>query len=64
VFVGLHENGLGVYSRDETNTFVRVGTAEMDGHFSEPVPGHADGTGVATDPSVGITEPSWLVISR
>ncbi len=27
VFVGLHENGLGVYSRDEANTFVRVGTA-------------------------------------
>lgn len=37
---------------------------EIDGHLSEPVPGHADGTVVATDPSVGITELSWLVISR
>lgn len=27
IFVGLHENGLGVYSRDESNNFVRVGTA-------------------------------------
>lgn len=38
--------------------------SEIDGHWSEPVPGHADGAAVATDPSVGITELTWLVISR
>ena len=27
IFVGLHETGLGVYRRDETNNFVRVGLA-------------------------------------
>jgi hypothetical protein len=37
---------------------------EIDGHLSDPVPGSADGTGVETDPAAGITELSWLVISR
>lgn len=37
---------------------------EIDGHLSEPVPGVADGTAVTTEPSLGITELSWLVISR
>jgi hypothetical protein len=37
---------------------------EIDGRWSEPVPGRSDGTGVATDPSAGIAELTWLVISR
>ncbi|MDC3960422.1 hypothetical protein [Polyangium jinanense] len=38
--------------------------SEIDGAFSEPVPGEADGTSVATAPQMGITELTWLVISR
>lgn len=37
---------------------------EIDGHLSEPVPGLADGTAVETEPGAGISELSWLVISR
>jgi hypothetical protein len=38
--------------------------SEIDGHLSTPVHGQADGTSVATDPSAGIVELSWLVISH
>jgi hypothetical protein len=38
--------------------------SEFDGTFSAPVPGHADGSFVATDPQTGITELTWLVVSR
>jgi hypothetical protein len=38
--------------------------SEIDGHLSEPVPGQADGSAVETDPSAGISELTWLVISR
>lgn len=38
--------------------------SEIDGHLSEPAPGHADGTAVATDLGAGIRELTWLVISR
>jgi hypothetical protein len=38
--------------------------SELDGHLSAPVVGHADGAFVQTDPSVGIEELTWLVISR
>ena len=36
---------------------------EIDGHFSVPVPGVANGQTVETLPSVGIVELTWLVIS-
>ncbi|MDI1484190.1 hypothetical protein QHF84_46765 [Polyangium sp. y55x31] len=46
-------------------TKVRFRTiSEIDGAFSEPVPGEADGTSVATAPQVGISELTWLVISK
>lgn len=46
-------------------TTVRFRTiSEIDGHLSEPVPGQADGTSITTEPSTGITELTWLVISR
>ena len=46
-------------------TAVRFRTiSEIDGHLSEPAPGHADGSVVETDPAEGITELTWLVISR
>jgi hypothetical protein len=38
--------------------------SEIDGHLSEPAPGRATGTAVETDPATGITELTWLVISR
>lgn len=38
--------------------------SEIDGAFSEPVSGRADGAFVATDPGTGITELTWLVISQ
>jgi hypothetical protein len=38
--------------------------SEIDGHLSEPAPGRATGAAVETDPSAGITELTWLVISR
>jgi hypothetical protein len=38
--------------------------SEIDGHLSEPVPGQADGNAVETDASAGISELTWLVISR
>jgi len=38
--------------------------SEIDGHLSDPAPGRATGTVVETDPSAGITELTWLVISR
>ncbi|HWM87514.1 MAG TPA: hypothetical protein VNO33_16790 [Kofleriaceae bacterium] len=38
--------------------------SEIDGHFSDPIPGRTDGTTAATDPDTGITELTWLVISR
>ena len=38
--------------------------SEIDGHFSEPVPGRADGTAAATEAGAGITELTWLVVSR
>ena len=38
--------------------------SELDGRFSEPAPGRATGTAVETDPAAGITELTWLVISR
>ena len=38
--------------------------SELDGAFSEPIPGEADGALVATAPGAGITELTWLVISR
>jgi hypothetical protein len=37
---------------------------EIDGSFSEPVPGLASGEFVATDPAAGITELTHLVISH
>lgn len=37
---------------------------EIDGTFSEPVPGRATGTHVATDAAAGITELTHLVITR
>ena len=46
-------------------TEVRFRTiSEIDGHLSDPAPGRATGTVVETDPSAGITELTWLVISR
>jgi hypothetical protein len=46
-------------------TAVRFRTiSEIDGRLSEPAPGQADGSAVATDPGAGITELTWLVISR
>ncbi|MDI3290829.1 hypothetical protein [Polyangium sp. 15x6] len=48
-----------------SGTKVRFRTiSEIDGAFSEPVPGEADGTSVATAPQMGITELTWLVISK
>jgi len=38
--------------------------SEIDGRLSEPAEGTADGTFVTTNAGVGITELSWLVISR
>lgn len=38
--------------------------SEIDGHLSDPAPGRATGAVVETDPSAGITELTWLVISR
>ncbi len=38
--------------------------SEFDGSFSAPVPGRATGQHVVTDPSVGITELTYLVITR
>jgi hypothetical protein len=37
---------------------------EIDGTFSAPVPGQAARGYLATDPGAGITELTWLVISR
>jgi len=37
---------------------------EIDGRFSGPVVGHADGSMVATDPGLGITRLTWLILSR
>jgi hypothetical protein len=37
---------------------------ELDGHLSAPAQGHADGSFVATDPSAGIEELTWLVVSQ
>lgn len=46
-------------------TAVRFRTiSEIDGHLSEPAPGSANGSVVETDPEAGITELTWLVISR
>lgn len=38
--------------------------SEIDGHLSDPAPGHTDGNVAETDPDVGITELTWLVVSR
>ena len=38
--------------------------SELDGNFSEAVPGQADGGFVTTDPGTGITRITYLVISR
>ena len=38
--------------------------SEIDGEWSDPVVGHADGSAVTSDEGLGITELSWLVISR
>jgi hypothetical protein len=38
--------------------------SEIDGHLSDPASGRATGTVVETDPSAGISELTWLVISR
>lgn len=38
--------------------------SEIDGLLSEAAPGRATGTAVETDPGAGISELSWLVISR
>ncbi|MEK6609044.1 MAG: hypothetical protein AABZ30_15405 [Myxococcota bacterium] len=38
--------------------------SRIDGTFSDPVAGLADGTEVATDPDLGITALTYLVISR
>lgn len=38
--------------------------SELDGAFSEPISGEADGALVATAPGTGITGLTWLVISR
>ncbi|HKY39935.1 MAG TPA: hypothetical protein VJN18_28570 [Polyangiaceae bacterium] len=36
----------------------------LDGRLSQPARGHADGDEISTDPSEGITELTWLVVSR
>lgn len=38
--------------------------SELDGHLSAPASGHADGTFVSTDVGSGITELSYLVITK
>lgn len=38
--------------------------SEIDGSFSAPAPGHANGSVVATDPGAGITRLTYLVVSR
>jgi hypothetical protein len=49
----------------EAGTPVRFRSiSEIDGRLSEPADGSADGTFVTTNPGAGITELSWLVISR
>ena len=46
-------------------TKVRFRTvSEIDGTFSDPVPGEADGASVATAPETGIHELTWLLITR
>jgi hypothetical protein len=47
----------------DTPVFFRT-ISEIDGHFSEPVPGRTDGAVAATDADTGITELTWLVVSR
>lgn len=46
----------------DTEVFFRT-IDEIEGNFSAPVPGTADGELVETDPGEGIAELSWLVIS-
>jgi hypothetical protein len=46
-----------------TPVFFRT-ISEIDGHLSEPVPGTTDGAFAATSPDTGITELTWLVVSR
>ena len=46
----------------DTEVFFRT-IDEIEGNFSAPVPGTADGDFVETDPGEGIAELSWLVIS-
>lgn len=38
--------------------------SELDGHLSAPVHGKADGAFLTTDPSAGIDELTWLIVSR
>ncbi len=47
----------------DTPVFFRT-ISEIDGHFSEPVPGTTDGAVAATSPDTGIAELTWLVVSR
>ncbi|GAB4509356.1 MAG: hypothetical protein Tsb0020_25830 [Haliangiales bacterium] len=49
----------------EDGTPVKFRTiSELDGNFSEPAPGAANGGQVSTDPGVGITRITYLVITR
>ncbi len=57
--------GVNVPSGLPSGTPVRFRTIrEIDGSFSEPAPGRATGTHVATDRSAGITELTHVVITR
>jgi len=38
--------------------------SDLDGTPSPPATAHSDGTFVATDPGQGVTELSWLIVSR
>ena len=54
-----------VLSNLPAGTPVRFRTInEIDGTFSAPVPGQAGGRYLTTDPGTGITELTYLVISR
>lgn len=37
--------------------------SELDGEFSDPVPGTADGTQVATEPGTGLYRLTWVIIT-
>lgn len=66
-FAAVSSSPIGVQAPSDlpAGTVVRFRSiSEIDGHLSEPAPGRATGTAVETDPGAGITELTWLVISR